>query len=260
MRKIFWVLGLSFLAFACSIEREELDWENLKTANFTTSIEGCIVHRYNLGVEAQVEVRNYYNNLIVMVSASNDKSLNQINLHFSENVEGFPTNKKSKFLLGQMDYKNIYPEGTFYEEFKIPLSELPEEFLMVVYTEFGSGNDKDSAWAGDLSLDEAGWNYFEYQVLDFPFYAGTDQMQEITISEAQAIGSWNEVRKLYANMLDEGVDKSQWYAYNPSLNEIIADFNDPERESQLGDYTTTYTLGTGECSDSVDLTLRIVAD
>lgn len=48
--------------------------------------------------------------------------------------------------------------------------------------------------------------------------------------------------------------------YNPSIWDIINDFNDPNRESKVDDYTTTYTLGSGDCSDSVELTLRVVPD
>ena len=260
MIKKIWLLGLSIFAFSCSVDREEVPEEDLLVLDMITSVDGCTVHQYDLGETGRVEVRNFHDHLVIRVSMLGSSSLSQINFHFAENEERFPTNKKGKFLLGQMDYKNKYPQGTFYEEFRIPLSDVPREFMMVVYAEFGSGKNKSSAWAGGLSLNEADWSYFEYKVSDFPFYTGADQIREIAISEARAVESWDEVRKIYANMMDEGVDKSQWYAYNPSIDEIIDDFNDPSRETQLGDYSTTYTLGSGECSDSVNLTLRIVAD
>lgn len=259
MRKIIWLVGLSVFAFSCSVDREELPDEDFFVADLVTTIEGCTVHQYELGDKAQVEVRNYYDHLKIKVSAYGNSSLNQINFHLAGNEEEFPTNKKGEFLLGQMDYKNKFPQGTFYEEFIIPFSEIPEEFAMVIYTEYGSGKNKDSAWAGDLSAGGADWSYFEYEVSAFPFFAGTDQMLEMTLSEAQAVPSWDEVRKIYANMLDDGVDRING-AYNPSIWDIINDFNDPARESQLDDYTTTYTLGTGECSDSVELTLRVIPD
>ena len=42
--------------------------------------------------------------------------------------------------------------------------------------------------------------------------------------------------------------------YNPSIWDIINDFNDPNREFKVDDYSTTYTVGSGDCSDSVELT------
>lgn len=230
MRKISLLVGLGIFSLACSVDREELPDEELFAVDLITNIDGCTVYRYELGDAALVEIRNSNDELIIKVSADETSSLNQINYHFTEDASGFPTTKKGKFITGKMNYKNKYPQGTYYEEFVIPLSEVPDEFAMVIYAEFGSGKNKYNAWAGDLSVEGADWSYFDYVVEPFPYYTGTDQVREITLSEATAIGSWNEVRKLYANMMDDGVDNSQWYAYDPSIDDIIADFNDPNRE------------------------------
>ena len=88
--------------------------------------------------------------------------------------------------------------------------------------------------------------------------AGSDKTKEMTESDAAAIPSWDEVRKLYLSLLDAGVPRNG--EFDPSIWDLIDAFNDPNRESRLGDYTTTYTITNGECSDSVELTIRVVAD
>ncbi|WP_026934175.1 hypothetical protein [Christiangramia echinicola] len=88
--------------------------------------------------------------------------------------------------------------------------------------------------------------------------AGEDKIQTITLAEASAIESWDEVRKLYLSMLDLGTPKDG--AFDPAIWDLIDAFNDPERESQLGDYTTTYSLSSDDCFDSVQLTIRVIPD
>ncbi|GAA4646899.1 hypothetical protein GCM10023115_48610 [Pontixanthobacter gangjinensis] len=88
--------------------------------------------------------------------------------------------------------------------------------------------------------------------------AGADKVKEMTESAAAAVPSWDEVRKLYLSLLDAGVPRNG--EFDPSIWDIIRAFNDPNRESRLGDYTTTYTITNGECSDSVKLTIRVVED
>ena len=84
--------------------------------------------------------------------------------------------------------------------------------------------------------------------------AGPDNIITITESEAAAIPSWDEVRKLYLSLLAQGVSKQG--SFDPSIDDIIAQF----QGQRIGDYTTTYTIVEGECSDSVELTVRVVED
>ena len=88
--------------------------------------------------------------------------------------------------------------------------------------------------------------------------AGSDKIKEMSESDAAAIPSWDEVRKLYLSLLDSGVPKNG--EFDPSIWDLINAFNDPNKETRLGDYTTTYTITDGDCSDSVELTIRVVAD
>jgi hypothetical protein len=58
-------------------------------------------------------------------------------------------------------------------------------------------------------------------------------------------------------MMDEKVDKSQWYACNTRIYVIMYYFNDSFQETQLGDYSINYVFGSGKCSSSVNLTFKI---
>jgi hypothetical protein len=84
--------------------------------------------------------------------------------------------------------------------------------------------------------------------------AGPDNSFEITVADAKAIGSWDEVRKLYQGMLGSGVSKKG--TFNPSIWDIINQFN--QSSNPIGSYSTTYTVNTDSCSDSVVLTLHVV--
>ncbi len=86
---------------------------------------------------------------------------------------------------------------------------------------------------------------------------GPDNSMTITQSEAEAIESWNEVRKLYLSLLADNVSRDG--SFDPSIWDIINKFNDPETGGS-GEYSTTYTVTQGRCSDSVTLTVIVVND
>jgi tRNA(Phe) wybutosine-synthesizing methylase Tyw3 len=86
--------------------------------------------------------------------------------------------------------------------------------------------------------------------------AGADNLMEISRSTAAAIESWDEVRKLYLSLLEPGVRRDG--SFDPTIMDLIKKFNEPG--DNLGDYTTTYTITDGECTDSVQLTMRVIAD
>ena len=82
--------------------------------------------------------------------------------------------------------------------------------------------------------------------------AGADKSTTITVAQAEAIPSWDEVRKLYLSLLDEGVSRDG--EFDPAIWDLIDAFN----ENPLGEFTTVYTVTEGECSDSVVLTINVV--
>lgn len=259
MKRIIFLAFSLALMWSCSLEDEPVIESAIDEIDLVTELDGCIIYSFEFGDAGHIEVRNFYDYLSIKISSTQDYSLKQLNLHFAETVGDFPLVNKKGLLPGRMDHKYRFDSNTYETTIEFPLDELPTTFLIAAYAKFDSPIGKYEAWAGDIPGEPGEWSYFEYATSDFLNYAGTDHVREITLSEATAIGSWDEVRKLFANMMDDGVDRTSG-TYNPSIWDIIDDFNDPTRESQLGDYTTTYTLGTGECSDSVELTLRIVPD
>ncbi|WP_289021528.1 hypothetical protein [uncultured Salegentibacter sp.] len=86
--------------------------------------------------------------------------------------------------------------------------------------------------------------------------AGPDNIREMTVSEASAVPSWDEVRKLYLSLLAVGVPRDG--SFDPAIWDLINAFN--ETNNPIGDYTTTYTITNAECTDSVELTIRVVPD
>ncbi len=88
--------------------------------------------------------------------------------------------------------------------------------------------------------------------------AGPDNSIIISVSNAIAIDSWDDVRKLYMSLLASGIPADG--AFSPSIWDLINMFNDPNRVNMEGDYTTTYTITEGECTDSVNLTVTVLAN
>jgi hypothetical protein len=84
--------------------------------------------------------------------------------------------------------------------------------------------------------------------------AGPDNMKELTVAQARALGSWDEVRKQYFSLLKPGVSKTG--SFSPSIDAMIKSFN--SKSDPVGDYTLTYTIKSGDCTDSVNLTLRVI--
>lgn len=88
--------------------------------------------------------------------------------------------------------------------------------------------------------------------------AGPDNSKTISVADAASIESWDEVRKLYLSLLTSGIPRDG--TFSPSIWDLIHMFNDPNRISMLGDYTTTYTITDGDCADSVNLTVTVIAN
>lgn len=261
MRKII-ILGLIFFSFSCSVENDRGLDETISSYDVLTEVDGCSVYSLQFADKGFITFRNFHDYLEVKTTNTSDTDINSLSIHFTSDVNGFPRTGKGDLNTSKFYYSENISKGTkdvitnfTFEELGISTG---QNIFIAAAAEFGSGKKKSEIFASDIELTGNNF-YFQYHLEPFVNYAGTDQMREIHLSEAQAVPSWDEVRKLYAGMLDPGVNKKDG-SYNPSIWKIINDFNDPARSTQLGDYTTTYTLGEGECSDSVKLTLRILPD
>lgn len=261
MRKIV-ILCLGWVIVSCSFDQPDELKTDLVQLDAIVDYEDCEVYHFQLEDKGALRVQAFHDYIEVQLTATGSAPVNQISLHFVDNSGQFPTNGR-KLNTSLMYYSEKLAKDTYYLEKNFTFSELGlltgDKTLVAAVAEFGKGKNKKEIYAGDISGVNGEWSYFELMLNPFKNYAGTDQIREMPISEAQALPSWDEVRKVYANMLDPGVPKKSG-TYNPSIWDIINDFNDPNRESKLDDYTTTYTLGEGECADSVELTLRVIAD
>ena len=250
------------MCFSCSVNNDDLNDQEIIMADAVVSIDGCTIYDLDFDQKAIIEVRNYYDYIEVTVTKTANDDLNSISIHFAQTPGEFPRTGKGELNPSKFYYSANVSKGTNEVVITFPFEDLAiqngDNILIAAVAEFGSGKNKVEIIGYDSNLTGTNF-YFQYHVEPFPNYAGTDQIREIGLSDAIALPSWDEVRKLYANMLDPGVPKKAG-TYNPSIWDIINDFNDPNRESQIDDYTTTYTLGTGDCSDSVELTLRVVPD
>lgn len=261
MKKILLFVILIF-TFSCSVDNEKISEPEILTADVITSVDGCSVYDLNFAEEAVFKIRNFHDYIEITVTNIGEKDFNNLSVHFANNENDFPRTGKGELNSSKFYYSENIDKGKkeitiSFDFYELGLA-IGDEILIAAIAEFGSGKNKTEILATDEVLTGDNF-YFEYYVEDFSNYAGTDQIREITLSEARALPSWDEVRKTYANMLDEGVNKKEG-VYSPSIWDLIYDFNDPNRTTQLGDYITTYTLGTGDCSDSTRLTLRVVAD
>lgn len=260
MKRILFFSLLVFLC-ACSTDKEELDNNKFQELDLSYGIDGCEIYSYEFGTYGEIEVRNFHDFLEVTVTSYN-AAINQLNLHFSHEIGDFPTVGNNKLIPSKMMYRNKFNTETYEVKLTYTFDELSiegfsDEVLIAAFAEFGSGKEKIEVWAGDEMSWNADWTYFEYEVTPFVNYAGSDKMREITRAEVAALPSYDEVRKLFANMLDAGVNKYDG-VYTPSIKQITTYYNSLDEEAKLDDFTLTYTLGEGECSDSTELTIRVI--
>lgn len=258
MKKILFLLCVVFGFSACSVDDRELDnlELGLQEIDATYLSDGCTVTTFDYGTYGNLTVRNDRDFLYVTVSATGDNTLTSTALHITGSFAEFPLAGKGNLQPQRMEHQVSFSTGTQQHSFQFPLNQLGENLVIASYTTF---NGDTSLWAGDIAVRQGNWSYFNYAVKEHPVNAGPDNSTTLTVSQASALPSWDEVRKVYAGMLAPGVDNKSG-TYNPSIWEMINDFNDPNRESKVDEYTLTYTLGTGDCTDSVELTIIVVPD
>lgn len=240
----------------CSVNDEELvnSDSSILELNATYISDGCTITTFDFATMGNIEVRNDWDSLYVTVNAIGGNTISAISLDIANEFSQFPTVGKGNLQPQKMEHQINFEVGVEQYTFAFPLSDFNESMAIASYTTF---NGAEAAWAGDITVKQGNWVYFDYQLKEYPVYAGPDNSRTITLSAAKAMPSWDEVRKLYAGMLAPGVD-SKSGTYNPSIWDLINDFN--SRENQIGEYTTTYTLGSGDCTDSVELTMIVVPD
>jgi hypothetical protein len=258
MKKFLFFISAVFFLVGCSTDDRELEDSKMEIeeVNATYLSDGCSITTFDFSTLGKIEVRNDRDYLYVSISAYGENTLASTSLHLASSFSGFPVKGKGNLQPQAMEFQESFEAGVYYHNFKFPVDKYGANPVIASYTTFG---DLTSVWAGDIAVRQGNWAYFNHEITEHPVNAGPDNSATITLSEARALPSWDEVRKVYAGMLAPGVPKKEG-TYNPSIWELINDFNDPKRETQLGEYTTTYTLGKGDCTDSVILTMIVVPD
>ena len=262
MKKLLLLVLSAFCLGACSVDTLEIEPNDsqLLVLDATYTVEGCDITTFNFGDAGRIEVRNDLDFIYVNLFANGDYEIAESHLHIAPDVSGFPTSGNTNnpgISVKDMDHKITFNPTVKEHTYKFPVDSYGDSFLVGAYTVFQLGKKKFSFWSGDLPGNK--WSYFENILFDHP-NAGADKFREIGLSEARALPSVDEVRKAYTKMLDPGVPEGFRVGYfNPSIKELVARFNDPILGG-VGEYPTIYTIGEGDCTDSVVLTLKVIAD
>lgn len=263
MKKLLLLVLSAFCLLACSVDSIETDLNDnhLIVMDASFDVDGCSVITFNYAEAGRIEMRNDPDFIYVKLIANGDYDIVQSNLHIATDISGFPTSGSKhnpginiKDMAHQLEFSPTVKEY----EYKFPISTFGDSFLVAANTVFVLGKKSQSLWTGDVATNK--WTYFAYELKDHPYYAGADNSRDLSLSEAQVLPSWDEVRKVYTAMLEPGVPNGHSVGtFEPSIWDLINRFNDPIFGG-VGVYTTVYTLGEGECSDSVTLTLNVVPD
>ena len=249
----------AFCLGACSVdtvETESID-SQLLVLDATYTVDGCNITTFNFGDEGRIEVRNDLDFIYVNLFAHGDYEIAESYLHIASDISGFPTTRNGGIITTNMEHKFKFTPAVKEYTYKFPVDSYGDSFLVGAFTVFQLGKKKFNFWSGDLQANK--WSNFKYDLFDHP-NAGADGSGEISYSAAKKLPSWDEVRKVYIKMLEPGVPQGvKIGSFNPDLWELINKFNDPGLGG-VGEYTTVYTIGEGNCTDSVVLTLMVVPD
>lgn len=262
MKKLYFLFAL-FSLLSCSVENEEIitGVESLQDLNAVVQVNGCESEAFPFGNAGIIEVINDSDYLYVSIVANDMYALAHTKLHIADSEDAFPTVGQGNLPPGKMEHKESFEPAAEYHTFKFPISDYEGCVYIASQSEFTDGGESSTYWAGNIAVKSGNWSYFEYCIQtcepqDPPcdLNAGPNNSKTMSYSEAAAIPSWDEVRKLYLSLLAPDVNRNG--TFDPSIWDIIYDFN----ERGVGTYTTTYTITEGNCSDSVELSIIVVPD
>ena len=255
---------LGFSIIACSVDTDELDIDELdinenqiQELNASFEVEGCETSLFNYKASGKIEVTNDSEFLYVTIVPSEGFSLSKTWLHIADDFESFPTVGKGNLPIGNMEFNKVFQPEVQKYTFQFALGDYKGVILIASNSKFTNAEGNTSSWAGDQLVKFGNWSYFEYTVQNCAppcIDAGPDNSVTMTESQAAAIPSWDEVRKLYLSLLAPGVPRDG--TFDPSIWEVIYQF----QAQPIGDFTTTYTVGGVECIDSVELTIHVVPE
>lgn len=252
MRKLLLLFVTASLLIACSKEelREESNLQQFKLVQDYGCGSGV---SYDIEDMGDIQIQNDNDYLYITLQANPGYDLDKSRLQMGSELKNFPLVGKGNLPPGKMEISKKFPADTDEFTFQLPLSD-SDNLLIACFTEFTSDGRSFSAWVGDHLQKEGNWKYLEYKIVKCDCYAGKDNSETLTESEAAALESWDEVRKKYLSLLDPGVNREG--KFEPSIWDLIHSF----QNNPIGTFTTKYTVETNECSDSVELSIVVVPD
>ncbi|WP_034888157.1 hypothetical protein [Gillisia sp. Hel_I_29] len=220
MKKILLILFIVLIQVSCSVDPIEDELQITKQLDVTTEIIGCA------GPDKST--------ILTRSEASNQESWDEVRKIY---VNLLPAGVSTK--------------GTFNPSIWEIIHQFNEENLAFFTTEYSldEGECLDTVLL-TIQVIEDPINTPPCEPVD----AGPDNLIEIEQNVATNIESWDEVRKLYLGLLATGVSRAG--TFNPSIKSIITAF----QSQPLQDFSTVYTIGEGECTDSVILTVKVIKD
>ncbi|QCY68613.1 hypothetical protein FHG64_03950 [Antarcticibacterium flavum] len=261
MKKVLFFPLIAMLLIGCSVDNEELDFEpqQILEKNAVFEVEGCETQSLDFNDSGEIYITNDDTNLYITISAQPGNSLSKARLQLGNTLQDFPLVGQGNLPPGQMEHQEDFSPGVDSHTFIFPLSSYEECFYIAANAIFSNGTNSSSLWAGDLQGPKGNWSYFEYCVQSCDpacegVSAGSNNSTTITESQAAAIPSWDEVRKMYVSLLDPGVPTNG--TFDPSIWNMIYDW----QERRTGEFTLKYTITVGDCTDSVFLTVNVVPD
>lgn len=261
MKKVLFLPFIAMIFIGCSVDNEELDFEpqQILEMNAVFEVEGCETQSLDFGSAGEIHVTNDESNLYVTITASHANSLTKARLHIGNMLQDFPLVGQGNLPPGQMEHQEHFPSGVDSHTFVFPLSLYDDCFYIAANAIFSHGDTSTSLWSGDIEGNSGKWSYFEYCEQTCspgcePVDAGADNSITISYSEAAALGSWDEVRNLYLSLLGPHVSRNG--TFDPTIWGLINDFN----SQGVGEYSTVYTVGEEDCTDSVVLTVIVEED
>lgn len=261
MKKIFLVPLFALFFISCSVDDEglDLDAQQVLEKNAVLEVEGCETQSRSFGNTGELRVTNDKHNFFITIMASSGFNLSKVRLHIGNTLQDFPLVGQGNLPPGQMEHQEDFTSAIDSHTFVIPLNQYDKCFYIAANAVFSNDANSISLWAGDLEGPKGKWSYFQYcEQLCSPgcesVDAGKDNTIRISYSEAAAIESWDEVRKLYLSLLEPNVSRNG--TFDPTIWDLIKKFN----EQGEGEYNTMYTIGEGNCTDSVVLTIIVEED
>ena len=124
-------------------------------------------------------------------------------------------------------------------------------FAVFLFTACSVDNDEmDTLEANSIELNATAEG-------DCSTLAGSDNTS-FSITPEQIVASYNStglVKNLYLSLLDEGVPTNG--TFSPSIETLVAEYNRRTWDKLAGTYTTTYTVTSGDCTDSAVLAINV---